>query len=194
MSENQLPDVQCDMQDTVALGVSAPRAAMHRLAAVRRAKRVSCYELARLLGTTVEMVRLQEEAADLSISTLNAWAAALNVPVTDLVVDPEEWLPSTDLAKPQAEKLLQLAVKLRDRSRRRSIQRLAQTFVDQLTEMQPALNPAGDGNGNGRRDGHAPLRPPTVGVRTNGKHRNNKHSQPPQSKPQVRPDVSRAAD
>lgn len=151
MNGNHPHDARDGGQDTVELGVASPKRALHRLAAARQAKGVTCFELARKLGTTVEKVRLQEEAADLSISTLNAWAAALDVPVTQLVVEPEEWLQETNLAKPQAERLLRLAVELRDRSRRRSIQRLAQTFVDQLTEIDPALNSGGNGNGNGRR-------------------------------------------
>ena len=53
-------------------------------------------------------------------------------------MEPEEWLHATHLLRAQAERLMRLAARLRDRSRRRSIQRLAQTFVDQLTEMHPA--------------------------------------------------------
>jgi transcriptional regulator with XRE-family HTH domain len=168
-------------QDTVELGLTAPTRVLHRLAAARQARGLSCFEIARRLGTTVEKVRLQEEAADLSISTLNAWAAALNVPVTDLVVEPDEWLQETNLAKPQAERLLRLAVELRDRSRRRSVQRLAQTFVDQLSEINPALNSGGNGNGNGHRhrqtliglaNGRRTNGKHTNGVTTNGKHAN----------------------
>jgi transcriptional regulator with XRE-family HTH domain len=161
---------------------------MHRLAAVRQAKGLSCFELARILRTTVEKIRLQEEAADLSISTLNAWAAALSVPVTELVVEPDECLQETNLAKPEAESLLRLAVELRDRSRRRSIQRLAQTFVDQLSEIDPALNSNGNGNGNGHHR-QQPLFGLTNGRRTNGKHANGettngKRAGPPTSEKQ----------
>jgi transcriptional regulator with XRE-family HTH domain len=178
MNVNQLHDAQDNGQDIVELGIAAPQTVLHRLAATRRAKGLSRYEIARLLATTIETIRLQEEAADLSISTLNAWAAALDVPVTELVVEPKEWLQDTQLARPQAERLLRLAAKLRDRSRRRSIQRLAQTFVDQLTEIQPELQPGGNGNGNGngngRRNRQFAPRP-----KINGKHSNGKHPEPP---------------
>ena len=150
-----------DDQDIVELGTSIPKAGLHRLAAARRDKGMSCFDVARRIGVTVEEVRLQEEAVDLPISTLSLWSAALGVPVTDLIVEPEEFVHATHLAKSQAERLLQLAAKLRDGSRRRSIQRLAQTFLDQLAEMQPALAM----NGNGReRDRRLP--PRTNGVRT----------------------------
>jgi transcriptional regulator with XRE-family HTH domain len=140
-----------DYQDIVDLGTSIPRAGLHRLAAARCERGMSWFDVARRIGITAEEVRLQEESADLPISTLNLWAAALNVPVTDLIVEPEEWLHATHLAKSQAERLLRLAAKLRDGSRRRSIQRLAQTFLDQLTEMQPALGPYANGNERDRQ-------------------------------------------
>ena len=175
MNGNHLHDARDVGQDTVELGVATPKRNMHRLAAVRQAKGLTCFELARILRTTVEKIRLQEEATDLSISTLNAWAAALGVPVTELVVEPDEWLQETNLAKPEAESLLRLAVELRDRSRRRSIQRLAQTFVNQLTEIDPALNSNGNGNGNGHHR-QQPLFGLNNGRPTNGKHANDKHT------------------
>ncbi len=140
-----------DNQHIVELGTSIPKAGLHRLAAARREKAMSCFDIARRMGVTAEEVRIQEEATDLPISTLNLWAAALDVPVTDLIVEPEEWLHATHLARSQAERLLQLAAKLRDGSRRRSIQRLAQTFLDQLTEMQPALVLNANGRARDRR-------------------------------------------
>ncbi len=184
MNENMPSEANNGHQDIVELGASAASMALHRVGAVRSAKGLSHHELARRLGTTVEKVRLQEEAADLSISTLTAWAAALGVSITDLVVEPEEWLQETQLAKPQAERLLQLAARLRDQSRRRSIQRLAQTFVDQLKEIQPELAAAAGGNGNGRRHRKLLSNPKANGNGTNGKHAqstNGKNGQPPNS-------------
>jgi len=125
--------------DIVELGSSAPRVVLHRLAAVRRAKGIPRRVLAQRLGITVAELRLAEESSDLSISTLSRWASKLNVPITELVVEPDECLTPTQLAPSQATRMMKVAAKLRDRTRRRSIQRLAQTFVDQLTEIIPAL-------------------------------------------------------
>jgi len=162
MSGNHLHEALETNDDIGLVGPRIPKSGLHRLAAIRRAKGVSCYDLARQLGITVEEVRRQEEASDLPISTLNQWAAALGVPVTELIVEPEEWLHDTRLAKAQAERLLRLAAKLRDHSRRRSVQRLAQTFVDQLQEIHSALSPPA--NGDGRR-----VQPSaTLGHRANG--------------------------
>ena len=147
MSGNHLHEALETNDDIGLVGPQIPKSGLHRLAAIRRAKGVSCYDLARQLGITVEELRRQEEASDLPISTLNQWAIALAVPVTELIVEPEEWLHDTRLAKAQAERLLRLAAKLRDHSRRRSVQRLAQTFVDQLQEIHTALSTSANGDG-----------------------------------------------
>jgi transcriptional regulator with XRE-family HTH domain len=95
--------------------------------------------LARRLGISVEELRLREESTDISVSTLCEWASKLGVPVTDLVIEPDESLRPTQLPQSQAARLMKVAAKLRDRSKRRNIRRLAQTFVEQLTEILPAL-------------------------------------------------------
>jgi transcriptional regulator with XRE-family HTH domain len=139
-------------EDIVELGTATPPALLHRLSAVRREHGITRNMVAQRLGVSVEEIRLQEEATDLSVGMLNRWAAALGVPVTELVVEPEEWKHSTHLDRPDAQRLLRMAAKLRERSRRRSVQRLAQTFVEQLTEILPILDPAA--SRNHRRGSH----------------------------------------
>jgi transcriptional regulator with XRE-family HTH domain len=154
-------------EDSAAPADATPKIVLHRLGQVRRKMGLSWFELARRMGFTAEEIRRQEEADDVSISTLKRWSAALGVQITDLIVEPEEWLNAAHLEKPQAERLLRLAIKLRDHSRRRSIQRLAQTFVDQLTEMHPGLSASS--NGKGRRSRQLLPKP-----RGNGSHAKSK--------------------
>ena len=146
-------DPQSCKEDIVALGSITPPAghpgtngsilrvpgSLHRLTEVRRAIGVPRRVLAQRLGITVQELRMQEEAADLSLGRLCQWALVLNVPITDLVVERDECLAPTHLAESQATRLMKVAAKLRDRTRRRSVQRLAQTFVDQLAEILPVL-------------------------------------------------------
>lgn len=148
---------------------AASKIVLHRLGDARKKMGVSWFELARRMGVTVEEIRRQEESEDISISTLKQWSAALEVQITDLIVEPEEWLDAAHLEKPQAERLLQLACKLRDRSRRRSIQRLAQTFVEQLTEMHPELESSS--NGHRRRARQALQKPRGNGEKAKSKRR-----------------------
>ena len=109
-------------------------------------------------ASRVQELRVKEESADLSIGTLCHWASVLNVPITELVVEPDECLAPTHLAQSQATRLMKVAAKLRDRSRRRSIQRLAQTFVEQLAEILPALEQLA------RKNHRRPPRPSPTGT------------------------------
>jgi len=169
MIENH-PHDEHDYPEEIAAPTDAThKLVLHRLGDVRRKLGVSWFELARRMGVTAEEIRRQEEADDVSISTLKSWSAALNVQITDLILEPDEWLNEAHLEKPQAERLLRLAFKLRDRSRRRSIQRLAQTFVDQLTEMHPGLDAAT--NGKNRRARATVPKPRTNGAHAKSKRR-----------------------
>jgi len=139
MNGDDALDPQSRKEDIVELESTTPRVVLHRLAAVRRAKKMPRRVLAQRLGITVQELRMKEESADLSISTLCHWASVLNVPITELIVEPGEFSASTRLARVQATRLMQVAAKLRDRARRRGIKRLAQNFVEQLAELLPAL-------------------------------------------------------
>ena len=139
MNGNNGFDPQLCSEQIVELGTSTPPVVMHRLAAVRRAKEMPRRVLAERLGITVPELRALEASADVPISTLCHWACVLDVPVTELVVEPDETSTPTRLPRLQAARLMKVAAKLRDRSHRRSIQRLAQTFVEQLSEILPDL-------------------------------------------------------
>ena len=144
----------------VELGSTAPPVVLHRLAAVRRQKRIPRRVLAERLGITVEELRLAEQSADLSIGAICRWAEALNVPVTELIVEFDASFTPPRLALPQATRLMQVAGRLLRRTRRRSVQRLTQTFVEQLSEILPALERVAQNNrGRVRR----PNRPPRPG-------------------------------
>ena len=76
MNGNDALDPQACKEDIVELGSTTPRVVLHRLAAVRRAKGIPRRVLAQRLGITVQELRVKEESADLSISTLCHWASA----------------------------------------------------------------------------------------------------------------------
>ena len=64
--------------------------ALHRVRTVRRQQGVSLRSAARHLGTDIRHTRsLENESTDLKLSDLYKWQKALDVPITDLLVDPE---------------------------------------------------------------------------------------------------------
>jgi len=157
MNGNNGFDAQSSTENIVKLASATAPVVMHRLAEVRRAKGMPCRVLAERLGISVQELRVKEESADVPISTLCYWASVLDVPITELVVEPDKSFAPTRLPRLKAARLMEVAAKLRDRSRRASIQRLAQTFVEQLTEILPDLEQVAQKNHRQpRRSGRPP--------------------------------------
>ena len=74
-------------------GLAPPRHSLHRLAVVRRQEGVSCRTVARHMGISITEVKSQEIATtDLPLSVLYQWREILDVPLTDLLVEPDDSL------------------------------------------------------------------------------------------------------
>jgi len=134
---------------------------LHRLAALRKAKGVSQHEIAARMKTTVEEVQRQERSeSDLWLSAIYDWAAALRVPVTELLSVTEQVSQATVLPSDEVTRLLEIAKAIRQEARRPAVQRLAQTLIDQLVEILPDLKKAGPQAGARRhREGRSgPMR------------------------------------
>src|SRR3990170_2104581 len=73
---------------------------LHQLGAARRRQGLSIRCVAQRLGKTVSEVRDQEEEqADLLVSELYRWQAALEVPIEELLSEPEDSLSPRVLAR-----------------------------------------------------------------------------------------------
>ena len=112
---------------------------LHRLAAARRAKHVSRAAISERLHTsTSEIVQQEQEMTDLPLSTLYRWAAALHVPASQLLVEPEAvFLRDSDWAR--AAQWMAIGKAILSRTERPAVKRLSQTLLNQLAEMMPAL-------------------------------------------------------
>ena len=136
-------DATDDAPEPAASTPPAPLAVpknLHRLAAARRSKGITCEELARRLSMSPQEVQSHENSElDLQVSLLMRWSQALGVPVSELIIEPDANILSTKLSQQQAERLMRIARRLRSQTRRRSTERLAETFIDQLIEIMPGL-------------------------------------------------------
>ena len=113
---------------------------LHRLAAVRKRQGISRRTLARRLNVEVSRVKLQErETSDMTLSTLYEWQKALEVPVTELLVDSCDPLSTPVLKRAQMVRFMKTAKAIFQRAQQPSIQRLAQMLVEQLLEIMPEL-------------------------------------------------------
>ncbi len=129
-------------------------AALHRLGEARRQERISRCNVARCLGITVQDVRRQEcGTADLLLSALHKWAKALDLPVAELIEEPDGSLSMPLFKRARLVRVMKTAMAILELSRDPRTTRLAQTMVDQLTEIMPDLRGVGAWNAVGLRRG-----------------------------------------
>jgi transcriptional regulator with XRE-family HTH domain len=113
---------------------------LHRLAAVRKRQGISPRTLARRLNVEVSRVKSQEKAtSDMLLSTLYEWQMALEVPVTELLVDSYDPLSAPVLKRAQMVRLMKTAKAIVERAGQSAIRRMAQTLIEQLVEIMPEL-------------------------------------------------------
>lgn len=117
-----------------------PPQRLHRIATVRRQQGVSIRSATRQLGCDTATTRRQEsESTDLKISELFAWQKLLDVPLSDLLVDPVEQLSAPILERARLVRLMKTASAIKEQAKQKDVQRLAVMLANQLTEIMPEL-------------------------------------------------------
>ena len=108
---------------------------LHRIGTVRGQQGVSLRSAARQLGTnTTEVRRQEQEDTDLRLSELYAWQGVLEVPLDDLLVEPEGPLSKPVEDRARFVRLMKTAKALLEAAETDGERRLAQTLIDQLIE------------------------------------------------------------
>lgn len=115
----------------------------HRVATVRREQELSLRSAARRTGWSLPEVRIkQDETTDLHVSDLLTWQQALEVPLLDLLVDPEPTLSRPVMERAQLLRLMKTALALKETVSGVRSQRLVSLLTSQLIEMMPELDNA----------------------------------------------------
>jgi hypothetical protein len=113
---------------------------LQKLSAARRRQGLSVRCVAQRLGRTVGEVRAQEdERADLLVSELYRWQAALDVPIEELLAEPEDSLSPRVMMRAQLLKVMKTAMAIRRQARSEAERRLGRLLIDQLLEIMPEL-------------------------------------------------------
>ncbi len=113
---------------------------LHRLAEVRQTQNMSLAYLAKQLETSVAEAREQEQPeSDLLLSRLYRWQKLLNVPVCELLLDPEDYPDNPIRRRSQLVKVMKTVRSILERTQETPIKILAQTLSDQLIEIMPEL-------------------------------------------------------
>jgi transcriptional regulator with XRE-family HTH domain len=119
---------------------------------VRRRESVSQRTIARRLGITLDEVKDQElETADIPISILHKWREVLDVPMIELLADPDDSLSPPLRKRAQLVRVMKTAKAILERIEQTPVKRLAQRLVDQLTEIMPELRDVTSWHRVGRR-------------------------------------------
>ncbi len=125
---------------------------LHRLAKVRRQEGISRRMLARHLGMPLSKIEEQErETSDISLSTLYAWQAVLDVPIEELLVESDAALSIPVMKRAQLLRIMKTVMAILERSKQKSIRRMAQFLVEQLQEAMPELKEIGPWPAVGQR-------------------------------------------
>jgi transcriptional regulator with XRE-family HTH domain len=106
----------------------------------RRRQGLSVRCVAQRLNMSVGEVRAQEETdSDMSLSQLYRWQAVLDVPMEELLAEPEDTLSSRVLTRARMLRVMKTARALRAQARSEGEQRLAKSLISQLIEIMPEL-------------------------------------------------------
>jgi transcriptional regulator with XRE-family HTH domain len=126
--------------ESPSLDVVAGVRKLHQLGLARRRQGISVRCVAQRLGKTVQEVRAQEEEhADLLLSELYRWQAALDVPIEELLREPDDSLSSEVLLRARLLRIMKTARAIRRQARGESERRLARLLVEQILEIMPEL-------------------------------------------------------
>jgi len=122
------------------VAILRPSRRFHRLATVRLQEEISRRTVARRLGISIAEVKRQEdETTDLPLSALYKWQEGLDVPMSELLLEPEEPLSSPVRSRARMLRIMKTAVTILERTRQTPIRRMAQMLVEQLVELMPEL-------------------------------------------------------
>jgi transcriptional regulator with XRE-family HTH domain len=122
---------------------TAENRSLHRLRSVRRSEGVSRRAMARRLNTDVQSVAQEEESADLPLSTLYRWQAALDVPIEELLIEHGPELSAPVRKRSQMLRLMKTAASIIEQAKQLAIRRMGQNLVDQILEIMPELEGVG---------------------------------------------------
>jgi transcriptional regulator with XRE-family HTH domain len=113
---------------------------LHRVRTVRLQQGMSLRSAARHMGTDVRSLRLQErEETDLRMSDLHKWQKALDVPLSELVVETDIPLSRPVMERARLIRLMKTVAAIRERAESDSITRMAEMLAEQLIEIMPEL-------------------------------------------------------
>jgi transcriptional regulator with XRE-family HTH domain len=118
----------------------APVQSLHRLGEVRRREGITRREVARRLNISArEVQELEQPSADMPLSDLYRWQKVLQVPLAELLNEPQTELSPPVQLRARLLRAMKTVRSIQEVARQASIQRLAVVLVEQILEIMPEL-------------------------------------------------------
>ncbi len=129
-----------------------PPKQLHQIAKVRQQQGISLRSAARRMKMDVSEIKVLENAeSDMPLSMLYRWQRALEVPVTDLLVDQEDPLSAPVLQRAKMIRLMKTVAAIRETAKSEQVRRMAEMLAEQLTDIMPELQDVGAWHAVGQR-------------------------------------------
>ncbi|HVT27075.1 MAG TPA: helix-turn-helix transcriptional regulator [Lacipirellulaceae bacterium] len=120
--------------------ITSEQRPLHRIADVRRRQGISLRSAARRMHTSIDQVRRQESpTSDMLLSDLLRWQEALEVPLTDLLVETNAPLSEPVMVRARLLRIMKTVRAIKETTTSSSIQRFATMLEQQLVELMPEL-------------------------------------------------------
>ncbi len=125
---------------TLSKGTAGKSRVLHRIKKVRNAEGISLSMMARRMNKNVSVLRVQEEEdTDLTLTELYCWQKALNVPLRELLVEPEGALSEPIRTRATVLRIAATAKAILSKATSRATRHLAQDLLSQLIDLMPEL-------------------------------------------------------
>jgi transcriptional regulator with XRE-family HTH domain len=129
-----------EVEGNVSSSQGRERTKYHRIAEVRAEQGVSLRSVSRRTGIEVRVLKQQEDPyTDLTIRELQTWQRALDVPLSDLLVDNNNRLSQPVQQRAQLVKIMKTAAAIEEVSTSPRVNRLVAMLKEQLEDLMPEL-------------------------------------------------------
>jgi len=125
---------------------------LHRIRELRKRQGVSLRTASRKLGIPASQVRQEESPdSDVLVSQLVRWAEALDVPIADLLEEPQNTLSSPIRERAKLVRIMKTVKSIAERTKEPAVGIMAEMLIDQLVDLMPELEDIHPWNNVGQR-------------------------------------------
>jgi len=143
MNVSSAPSSDSIPSGAASSGILHIPARLHRIQEIRHQEEISLRSLRCRTGESVYDLRREErQAADLMLSRLNWWKRLLDVPIADLLTEPEAGFSPLVRKRVQLLRIMKTVASIHREASSESLSQLAQALEQQLLEIVPEMRGA----------------------------------------------------